>query len=162
MKAKHILIALCLGAVLQATPAMAQLSAPGAPKPPVGVPADAKLFNGKWYKVIFEKTSWTGARDKCRTLGGQLAIIPDEVTWVYVKGLTPANVWLGGTDEKIEGVWVWVDGTPVTFTAWGHNQPDNQGGDAPENYITADRGQWNDTVKNNPYNTGFICEWKDK
>ena len=35
------------------------------PKPPVGVPAEAKLFNGKWYKVCLEKISWKKAKQKC-------------------------------------------------------------------------------------------------
>jgi len=162
MKAKHILIALFLGAVLQATPAMAQLSAPGAPKPPVGVPADAKLFNGKWYKVIFEKISWTAAKDKCRTMGGQLVIIPDEVTWVFVRALYPGTVrvWFGATDEKTEGLWVWIDGSPVTFTAWSPQQPDNTRGN--EHYLSSRNNAWNDVPKGDPNISGFICEWKDK
>ena len=49
-------------------------SAPAAPKPPVGVPVDAKFFNGKWYRVYFEKLNWHAARDKCKMLGGQLVM----------------------------------------------------------------------------------------
>ena len=158
MKTKPYIIALCLGAVLQAT-GFAQL--PDKPKaPPVGVPRDAKLFNGKWYKVVFEKVSWQSARDKCRSSGGQLVVIPDEPTWAFVKGLTPANVWLGATDEKVEGVWVSIDGTPMSFFDWCQWQPDNAGG--KENYLIIWKGQMNDAPNSEPSATGYICEWKDK
>ena len=157
MKTKPYIIALCLGAVLQAT-GFAQL--PDKPKaPPVGVPRDAKLFNGKWYKVVFEKVSWQSARDKCRSMGGQLVVIPDEPTWAFVKGLTPSIVWIGATDEKIEGEWVWVDGAPMTFTAWHPWQPDNFNG---EHYANMNKGGWNDFPKSRPEIVGYVCEWKDK
>lgn len=159
MKTKPTIIALCLGVVLQAS-ALAQLPPPAAPKPPVGVPKDAKLFNGKWYKVIFEKVSWSSARDKCRTAGGQLVVIPDEPTWTFVKTLSPAFLWLGATDEKVEGVWEWVDGSPVSFAAWGNNQPDNH---IEKSYLYI-RGKelWHDSVSNDKGVAGYICEWKAK
>lgn len=155
----RLLLALCLGAVLQAT-TFAQLPTPAAPKPPVGVARDAKLFNGKWYKVIFEKVSWTTARDKCRAAGGQLVVIPDEVTWTFVKTLSPATLWLGATDEKIEGVWEWIDGTPMTFTAWQSWEPDNTS--TKEHYLLLHKGGWCDVVKADQYSVGYICEWKAK
>jgi len=80
-------------------------------KPPVGIPADATLFNGKWYRVYIERVPWTRAKEKCKGLGGQLAVVPDEQTWDFLKSRSPAALWLGGTDEETEGVWKWVDGT---------------------------------------------------
>src|SRR6188508_2553976 len=75
------------------------------PKPPLAAPKDAKFFNWKWYAVIHEKVSWQTARDKCARTGGQLVVIPDKATWVFVKGLTKTKVWMGATDEKVEGEW---------------------------------------------------------
>lgn len=155
----HTLLALCLGAVLQAT-TFAQLPPPAAPKPPVGVARDAKLFNGKWYKVVFEKVSWHAARDKCRSAGGQLAVIPDEATWIFTRNLSPARLWIGATDEKVEGVWMWVDGTPATFTVWHWGEPNNSGGN--EHYAVMEKHYWNDTPKEAHTTVGYICEWKAK
>jgi hypothetical protein len=138
-------------------------TAPG-PKPPLAAPKDAKFFNWKWYAVFYDKVSWHVARDKCARMGGQLAVVPDKTTWNFVKGMTKTRVWLGATDEKVEGEWVWVDGTKMTFTAWSPGNPDNAGG--KEHYLNgyAEKDIWNDTGKEwNFYKeapiVGFICEW---
>ena len=143
---------------------------PTAKKPPVGVPADAKLFNGKWYRVYLEKkVSWHDAKRRCATSGGQLAITSDEPTWSYVRQLVKetaqgAPIWLGATHEQTPGVWQWIDGTPVKFTAWNQGKPDNAG---KSFYMVAANGGWDDFPKNGFYTeaiqvVGFVCEWKTK
>lgn len=137
---------------------------PAQPKPPIGVPADAKQFNGKWYRVYLERLPWNRAKERCVAVGGQFAIVPDESTWAFIKSLSPADLWLGGTDEATEGIWKWVDGTPLTFTAWLGAGPDNSGGN--ENYIVTRTKGWNDVPKHGNFGAfhavGFICEWKAK
>jgi len=132
------------------------------PKRPLGVPATAKHFNGRWYQVYLEKKSWHAARDKCKDLGGQLCTVPDSATWEFVRGLTTASVWLGATDETTEGVWKWVDGSDVAFTKWIGGRHDNAGG--VENYLCTHRGEWNDAAKHGKFDSfqvvGFICEWR--
>lgn len=141
----------------------AQQPAPGR-KPPVGVPVEAKFFNGKWYHIYFEKTSWPKAQQKCVALGGRLAIVSDEATWEFIKALSKdASLWLGATDEKTEGVWKWTDGTPMALKHWYEGQPDNANG--AENFLSTHRGFLNDAPKNGEYVphqfvTGFICEWR--
>ena len=147
--------ALVLVAIL--LPAFAQQTAP---KPPVGVPADAKLFNGKWYRVYLEQTTWPVARDKCKTLGGQLAVVPDAPTHAFLKELKPdVGLWLGATDEKLEGAWRWVDGTEMKFKAWASGEP---AGRRAENYLFLIHGAWEDHSNGRPQVIGFICEWKAK
>ena len=138
------------------------LPPPVAPKRPLGVPADAKPFNGRWYKVYLEKKSWHAARDKCKELGGQLVTVPDAATWEFVKTLTTgAKLWLGATDEEVAGVWKWSDGSVVTFKAWGAGQPDNAGN--AEHYVAMFGHVWADVPKTpvigNVTISGFICEW---
>jgi Lectin C-type domain len=138
---------------------------PKAPKPPVGVPVDAKLFNGKWYRVYIEKgVAWHRAQEKCKALGGQLVTVPDAPTWEFVKSLTPAYVWLGATDEATESVWTWVDGTPMKFADWYANQPDNSGG--TEHYLAMWKSKVADIPKHGKVGdqqvVGYICEWKAK
>jgi Lectin C-type domain len=132
-------------------------------KPPVGVPNDATLFNGKWYRTYLEKTTWKRAQEKCRTLGGQLACVPDAPTQVFLakfgKGV---ELWIGATDEKVEGLWVWVDGTEVKYKrGWG-GQPPNGG--RAENYaaLSRSKGHYWFSAPNDWPCVGFICEWKDK
>ena len=127
-------------------------------KPPVGVPADATQFNGKWYRVYLEKAIWPVARDRCKTLGGQLAVVPDEATHNFLKELkSEAGLWLGATDEKVEGVWKWVNGTEMVYKAWLPREPD---GGRSENYLMLIRGGWADHGTGRPIVVGFICEWK--
>ncbi|MEO8350943.1 MAG: C-type lectin domain-containing protein [Chthoniobacteraceae bacterium] len=123
------------------------------------MPADAKPFNGKWYRVYLKQTTWSVARNKCKTLGGQLAVVPDESTHVFLKELNrDAGLWLGATDDKIEGVWRWVDGTEMDFKGWERGEPD---GGRAENYLLLFRGGWHD-VSASHRASGFICEWKSR
>ncbi len=134
------------------------------PKRPLGVPADAVHFNGRWYKVVLEKKTWHAARDKCREMGGQLCTVPDAATWEFVKGLTTASVWLGATDEATEGVWKWVDGSDVKIGPWFPAQPDNAR--SIEHYLSIYKGQWNDVPKSGEFLpgtfvVGFVCQWRN-
>ena len=129
-------------------------------RPPPGVPADAKLFNGKWYRLYTEKCDWEAAKRRCSVLGGQLAMVPDEPTWAYLRPLSKGlSLWLGATDEKTERLWLWHDGTEMKFKAWHRRQPDNAGG--REHYLHTVDNWWNDLPKNADC-AGFICEWKDR
>ena len=40
------------------------------------------------------------------------------------------EVWIGGSDSEVEGIWRWsADNSVLVFTVWHTNQPDNNGGD---------------------------------
>ncbi len=148
----------CMAAAQQPTPAK---------KPPAGVPADAKFFNGKWYLVYLERASWTDSKQRCVTLGGQLAVVANVETWRFIKSLAQnAKLWIGATDEHAQNVWKWVDDTPFTFAAWLPGQPDHWWG-GKEHYVHTSGDGWNDAQDNgqvdrNNHVAGFICEWKDK
>ena len=39
------------------------------------------------------------------------------------------EVWVGGSDSDVEGIWRWsADDSVLDFTVWYTNQPDNNGG----------------------------------
>ena len=152
---KNPLVITALVMVAISLPAFAQQTAS---KPPVGVPNDATFFNGKWYKVYLEKTPWTSAKTKCERLGGQLAIVPDARTQAFVQQLSnKLALWLGAS-EKVEGLWMWVDGTRMDYTAWSPGEPDNSGNML--NPLLLWKGNWYDDA--GKFAVGFICEWKAK
>jgi hypothetical protein len=131
---------------------------PAATKPPVGVPADATFFQGKWYRVYLGGLRWTNAKAKCATLRGRLAAVPDEPTHAFIRELAEQrNLWLGATDEKKEMQWLWADGTEMSFKAWDSGQPDNY---KKRSYVyIRSNGRWHDTVDDDSGVVGYICEW---
>lgn len=141
--------------------ALSPLSAqqPATKKPPVGVPADATLFDGNWYRIYLDRTDWTDAKQKCERLGGHLVVVHDQPTHVYIRELADnRHLWLGGF-KKTEGLWEWVDGSPFKFKGWGPNQPD--AGLGFKAFHTW-RGGWGDTDPKDRGVIGFICQWKAK
>ena len=119
------------------------------PEPPDNIrpiiPPDANLFSGKYYKAFNEFLSWHQARDKCQEMGGHLAIVRNDSENRFILSLLSKTVlgsaWLGATDEEREGRWVWVDGSVLTYNKWNTNQPNNNGGRGPENYLMMERSR---------------------
>ena len=73
-----------------------------------------------------------------------LVSIPDETTNAFVQSLVSWRSWIGL--GKINGEWVWPDGTRATYLPWAtkYGNPD---GDGPFVEIWADSygpGKWND------------------
>jgi hypothetical protein len=137
------------------------LAAENSAKPPVGVPADAVFFNGNWYRVYLEKTTWRRAEEKCQRLGGHLAVVPDAQTEAFIVGLANKLVlWLGGTDEKVEGRWMWVDGKEMTYRGgWTRGEPKPQ---PQRNYLALGAyGKWYD-APDQWRCVGYICEWRKR
>lgn len=139
--------------------------------------ADARAFGHSRYRAFPEELSWHEARARCEEMGGRLAVVGDARVQEFLlalmedKGVEAA--WLGASDERVEGQWVWVDGTLMTYTNWqagpGGSQPNNKGG--TEHYLVMIRhladgtdhgGMWSDQP-DRPHpvlpRTGFICEW---
>src|SRR6185436_507946 len=114
------------------------------------------------YRVYHEKGGYKRSRDRCTQLGGRLAIVPDEPTHVFVRKLAEGlPLWLGATAEKQEGVWLWSDGTKMTFKAWDRGRPN--GRRPKDSFLGINQScLWHDFMETDPVNLGFICEWKDK
>jgi hypothetical protein len=138
-------------------------------------PADAAKCGEKYFKVFETPLSWHDAKKKCVEMGGRLASIESEEENVFVAELASkarvTAIWLGGSDEKQEGKWLWVDGQAMKYANWDRmsRQPNNAGGaeHCVVLLIEKNRMWWdypNDpgkypefTGKTRP---GFVCEWK--
>lgn len=111
--------------------------------------------NGHRYYLLTE-TSWTAAEAEAVALGGHLVTINDEAehNWVYSTfghlGGVPRSLWIGLRESNVEGTYEWVSGTPLSYTNWGANEPNNAyggesygmiiGNNAPASHL----GRWND------------------
>jgi hypothetical protein len=134
------------------------------PEEPVSddrAPADAASFGGHKYKVYDQDVSWHEAKKHCEKLGGHLATVASKEEHEFIMDLADGQyVYLGATDEKEEGKWVWVDGTKWEFTAWLGGQPNNSFGS--EHYLSTYEGGWNDAAVAGDEDwmpTGYVCEW---
>lgn len=142
-----------------------ELAGPAGPE----IPGDAIPFQGSHFKVFNEELTWHQAENRCREVGGHLAMpinkpINDFVTeQVRRAGLDTA--WLGATDERIEKRWLWIDGSEMRFDAWDtkNKQPNNKG--EGEHYlltIMSRDGLWSDQPARaeSKYHPGFVCQWQ--
>ena len=140
--------------------------------PPAFTPAcaaDQVEADARCYYVIQEAaSSWTNARDMCRSLGQgwDIARIRSDAGNTAVRSQEASTrLWIGGSDRTLEGAWTWPDGTQFwqganpgssvggLYAHWDPGEP-NQSGDEDciEMFASgANSGFWNDT---NCANTG--------
>ncbi|XP_058850003.1 C-type lectin domain family 4 member D-like isoform X2 [Acipenser ruthenus] len=84
--------------------------------------------NGKCYYFSPEKMDWNSSRASCVSMGADLVIIENEAEQKFLYENAKKNYYLIGlTDAVTEGVWLWVDGTPLNDKAkfWYGNEPDD-------------------------------------
>ncbi|XP_015242321.1 PREDICTED: CD209 antigen-like protein A [Cyprinodon variegatus] len=115
------------------------------------------------------RVSWNGARQSCKRLGGDLAIINSREKNIGITSLISSyqdpsramihsGFWIGLTDEEEEGVWKWLDGTRLTEGFWNPGEPNNVNNEdcaavyPKSNPFTS----WNDAPCN--FNLKWICE----
>ena len=70
------------------------------------------------------KMNWSTAEEFCLSKGGHLASVTWPLHWQKLEFFTAGNeidkesIWLGGTDEAKEGVWIWTDGRKWKEEHW--------------------------------------------
>ncbi|KAG7240420.1 hypothetical protein INR49_026991 [Caranx melampygus] len=107
-------------------------------------PSGWTLDSGSCYLFSTESGSWDKGREDCRGRGADLVVI-DSAKETSLLGFTSDAVWIGLTDKEKEGVWKWVDGTPLTLAYWADNEPNNAGGVENCAYVRSDgKRYWND------------------
>ncbi|MFW6172084.1 MAG: FlgO family outer membrane protein [Planctomycetota bacterium] len=134
------------------------------------VPSGAVGFRGHRYFVYTRALSPKDAEKYCNDRGGYLARIESAEEQRFVLGLLSTvcpnspQIWIGGSDEKREGEWVFPDGSPLRYSNWGPESPNNRGNEdyvcilwiTPKNPSL--RGRWDDK---RPHKRAFVCEWSD-
>jgi serine/threonine protein kinase/formylglycine-generating enzyme required for sulfatase activity len=144
--------------------AFAAVPPPGDDRP-AHVPADAKFFNGHYYKLFDEGTTAVGAADLCRKLGGYLVRIESDAEQKFINQMlldgANLNYWIDGSDEVSEGDWRFSTGQAMSYTNWHPGEPRTS---REENHISiavAHRGQWHDN-SGIVADHGFVCEWEQE
>ncbi|XP_051811594.1 hepatic lectin-like [Acanthochromis polyacanthus] len=133
---------------------------------------------GKCYNFTTNKSSWEESRCFCQSQGGDLVKIDsrDEQSFLErrlrdVMEEDQDKFWIGLTDSKEEGRWLWVDGSLLDerLTFWNHREPDNWNGDDANGEDCVRMGEkagahdlkcWFDQSCKNPQRS--ICEKPEK
>lgn len=125
-------------------------------------PAAEITYGNKVYRFYTAGIPYALAERYCKKLGGNLVKIESEeknnVIAQKVKELNK-TFYIGASDEKAEGKFVWRDGSAVTYTNWSQNEPNNTADCGGENYVQMyANGKWNDYTGQS-VDVGFIGEF---
>jgi hypothetical protein len=111
---------------------------------------------GDWYACA-DALTWGEALGACEDFGLSLVTIDNALeNAALVAAADPvipaATSWIGLSDSAVEGVFVWADGTPLSYTNWGVGEP----AAADCAYLTYTTQQWrtSDCTLTRP----FLCE----
>ncbi len=122
-------------------------------------PRGAIRFAGHRYMWFDQSVTWHVAKRLCEAMGGHLARIESKEENAFIKKLVENGKHryysIDGSDEAVEGVWVFSDGRKVTYTNWDKAQPDVF--IEHSMLIRKGNGLWHDGY--NSHRIGFVCEW---
>ncbi|XP_049328036.1 C-type lectin domain family 4 member F [Astyanax mexicanus] len=85
-----------------------------------------KFFGSGSYFITRVERGWRESRDFCRVRGADLLIINSREEQEFInKEFGNTEAWIGLTDQRIEGVWKWVNGSPLTIQFWALGEPND-------------------------------------
>ena len=116
--------------------------------------------DGLYYKHHSEMKNWADASRICKSEGGHLAIEDSRAIHSYmVKAFgNKGQFWIGLSDTKKEGQWVWVNDENLGKGYWHSAQPDNAGGNQDcAVYNWGGKGTWDD--QNCLDQKAFLCQF---
>jgi hypothetical protein len=121
------------------------------PNDRTSVPADAAItlaVGRTAIDIVQGAYTWNQARTDAVNRGGRLAVFPtgDVYDRIAAKIRTTFDgyFWLGGSDAEQEGIWRWIDGTPITYGTWQVGEPNNQSGVEHALHVVVGNTIWND------------------
>ena len=70
------------------------------------------------------------------------------------------RAWIGGTDERSQGVWEWTDGSPWGYENWRKpSEPNNLFGNEDCTIIWGRTGKWFDVRCDGFFKAGYVCSY---
>ncbi|KAL2098023.1 hypothetical protein ACEWY4_007230 [Coilia grayii] len=89
-------------------------------------------FNSSCYVISAVTTTWNEGRQNCTEKDADLVIINSKAEQEYLNDMVKnfKEVWIGLSDSDNEGMWKWVDGTPLTESLkfWKSGEPNDSNG----------------------------------
>uniref|UniRef100_A0A4W4E2Y6 C-type lectin domain-containing protein n=1 Tax=Electrophorus electricus TaxID=8005 RepID=A0A4W4E2Y6_ELEEL len=117
-----------------------------------------RKFGSSYYYFSNERKNWAESWQYCREMGADLVIINSREEQVrgFIKEVN-IDAWIGLSDAQTEGIWKWVDGSPLTTEYWRKGEPNgaHKDEDCAVNEVVSQK-MWNDMRCS--YEAGWICE----
>ncbi|XP_038201384.1 CD209 antigen-like protein C isoform X2 [Arvicola amphibius] len=102
-------------------------------------------FNGKCYFFSKSQRNWNDSATACQEVEAQLVIIDndEEQSFLQQTSKKKGHAWMGLSDQKQEGKWIWIDGSPLRsfMKYWNKGEPNN---DREEDCAEFKDDGWND------------------
>ena len=150
----------------------------GAPAPAIDAAPDARPCtgtpDGEGHCYLYNPTmvTWAEASAACIADHAYLAIIKDATQNATVAGLLDGvnPAFIGATDQAAPPTYLWVDGTPLTYTNFNTGEPNDGGGTHAEDCLAiradaATLGTWDDrpcapeAATTTPGIYPYVCEF---
>ncbi|KAG1968463.1 C-type lectin domain family 17, member A [Pimephales promelas] len=101
-----------------------------------GLPEKWVQDKGRFYVFSNDTMDWNSSRERCQDLGGDLVIINSSEEQKFLANhirIIGAQTlyWIGLTDSRKEGVWLWVDDSEVHLSFWAMPPDDHKSADNP-------------------------------
>ncbi|CAH1248696.1 CSMD1 [Branchiostoma lanceolatum] len=96
---------------------------------------DCTMFNGTCYTISDTSVTFTEAELYCAGGGGIVVTVKDQQVQDFLIQLLSVpnkDVWIGLTDQDVEGQFVWSDGTQLVYSNWAPGEPN---GDITKNCV---------------------------
>jgi len=105
-------------------------------------------YNGSQYQLTNGAKTWKQAQAEAKRLGGNLVIINNSAEENQIKQNfgSKRKLWIGLTDRRQEGNFLWSNGQALNYLNWSQGQP-NQNGANNEDYVVMNAGKkhrWDD------------------
>lgn len=113
-------------------------------------------FAGNRYFCSQSPARWEDAKISCILNGGKLAVIHNQEENQFISSKLMGQIaWIGASDERREGFFEWVDGSPFIYNNWIPGRPSIS--NPSDDYVELHpNGFWND--QNGNTSREYICQ----
>ncbi len=122
------------------------------------VPADARPCaggnlaeagpNNTCFVFFNTPSTWAAAKAACIAFNSHLAILDSAAADLVAESMLTVDAFIGATDAAVEGTFLWVDSSPLTYTNWHTGEPNNGNGNYQEDCVVVAGArvgkQWDD------------------
>ena len=118
-------------------------------------------MQGSCYKLFSKALNWNAAKSACEGLGSKLVVINSQAEQQALTSKITASqwTWIGlYRNPKDKSRWLWVDGSPVTYTHWYKGEPNSLLEECAHMYPKVQGGKWNDRGCSVTF--PYVCETK--